>query len=217
MLIEIFSDVVCPWCYIGKRRLDAVLESAAGEGVEVAWRPFQLYPQLPPEGMPRAQFMRARFGEGAQPGEIYRRIVEEARGIGLELDFEAIDTAPNTFLAHRLLSWAEGSGRQHELAEVLFQYYFRRGENVGDPVTLARAAAEAGLDAGAAEQFLGGTEGSADVELYLQLGRQIGVTGVPFYLLAGRFAIPGAQSSEVMAQFITRARERLAAEAEVAG
>jgi predicted DsbA family dithiol-disulfide isomerase len=210
MQIEIFSDVVCPWCYIGKRRLDAVLESTAGVGLQVTWRPYQLYPQLPEQGMPRQAFMEARFGTDADTSSVYRRVMEEAEAEGLRLDFERIQVAPNTFRAHRLLSWSELSGRQHALAEVLFRYYFREGRDVGDPAELAAAAGEAGLDADAAAEMLRGHDEVDKVRAELSLAQAAGVSGVPFFVLAGRFAVPGAQSRDVMAALVTRARERLA-------
>jgi len=210
MQIEIFSDVVCPWCYIGKRRLDAVLASEAGAGLEVTWRPYQLYPGLPEEGMPRDAFLQARFGADADVSRIYRRVAEEADAEGLDLHFERIRVAPNTIRAHRLLSWAELSGRQHELAEVLFSFYFREGRDVGDPEELAAAAAAAGLDAHAARDMLRNHDEADKVRSELALAEAAGVTGVPFFVLAGRFAVPGAQSREVMGQLIARARERLA-------
>jgi predicted DsbA family dithiol-disulfide isomerase len=209
MQIEIFSDVVCPWCYIGKRRLDAVLAGEVGQGIEVVWRPYQLYPQMPESGMPREAFMQARFGQGADPAMIYRRILEEAETVGLELDFGRIRVAPNTLRAHRLLAWAEPSGRQHELAEVLFRYYFCDGRDVGDSRELAQAAGEAGLDPVVAAAMLDGHDELDKVRAELALGEAVGVTGVPFFVLAGKFAIPGAQPQEVMSQFIARARERL--------
>jgi predicted DsbA family dithiol-disulfide isomerase len=208
--IEIFSDVVCPWCYIGKRRLDAVLATEVGQGIQVTWRPHQLYPQLPESGVPRETFMKARFGQEADPAVIYRRIVDEAETVGLELDFGRIRIAPNTLRAHRLLSWAEPSGRQHALAEVLFRYYFCDGRDVGDSAELALAAGEAGLDPIAAAAMLAGNDELDKVRAELALGEAVGVTGVPFFVLAGKFAIPGAQPQEVMTQFIARARERLA-------
>lgn len=210
MQIEIFSDVVCPWCYIGKRRLDAVLESSAGAGAQVTWRPYQLYPQIPEGGVPREQFMRARFGAEADAGAIYRRVRDEAAGEGLELRFDRIQVAPNTFRAHRLLSWAEPSGRQHALAEVLFRYYFCDGRDVGDVDELVAAASEAGLDAAGAREMLSGHDEVDKVRSELSLAEAAGVTGVPFFVMAGRFAIPGAQPRDVMAQLIERARERLA-------
>jgi len=209
MQIEIFSDVVCPWCFIGKRRLDAVLATEVGQGIQVTWRPYQLYPQLPQQGLPRDEFMKARFGADASPADIYQRILAEAATLDLALDFARIRVAPNTLRAHRLMSWAEPSGRQHELAEVLFRCYFQQGRDVGDPAELALAAGEAGLDADAAAELLRGHDELDKVRAELALGEAVGVTGVPFFVMAGKFAIPGAQPQEVMAQLISRARQRL--------
>lgn len=210
MHIEIFSDVVCPWCYIGKRRLDAVLDSDAGAGVQVTWRPYQLYPQIPEEGLERDEFVRARFGADADVKNLYQRVVEEAEGEGLSLDFQRIRRAPNTLRAHRLLSWAEFSGRQHELAEILFRYYFSDGRDVGDPGELVAAAREAGLDADGAAAMLAGDDEVDKVRSELSLAQAAGVTGVPFFVLAGKFAIPGAQPRDTLRALIERARERLA-------
>lgn len=213
MQIEIFSDVVCPWCFIGKRRLDAVLEDDAAGDVRVTWRPYQLYPQMPDEGMDRDDFMRARFGDHADADRIYERVVAEAESEGLVLDFNRIRRAPNTFRAHRLLSWAEMSGRQHDLAEVLFRFYFQEGRDIGDPEQLAAAAGQAGLDSAAAAEMLAGRDEEDKVRSELSLAQAAGVSGVPFFVLAGRFAIPGAQPRETLSQLISRARERLAEDA----
>jgi len=208
MQIELFSDVVCPWCYIGKRRLDMALAGAAGQGVEVVWRPFQLYPQLPAQGVDRDVFTKARFGENVNAGDIYRRVVAEAETVGLSLNFAAVKKMPNTLLAHRLMGWAEGSGLQHELADALFRSYFQLGLDVGDITVLAAAAAAVGLDGEAAAAFLASGDGVAEVQAQLDRGHELGITGVPHFLLAGKFAIPGAQTPEVMGQLISRAKER---------
>jgi predicted DsbA family dithiol-disulfide isomerase len=211
MQIEIFSDVVCPWCFIGKRRLDRVLDGELGEGVQIVWRAYQLYPEIPAAGIPRRDFMRARFGSDAPASAIYERVLSEAKEEGLTLDFQRIEVAPNTLQAHRLLSWAEPSGRQHELAEQLFRSYFQEGRNVGDAEELVRAARLAGLDGDAAERLLDGHDELDKVRSELALAQTVGVSGVPFFVLGGRFAIPGAQPAEVMRQLIERARDRLAA------
>ncbi len=212
MQIEIFSDVVCPWCFIGKRRLDAVLAGPAGEDVSVTWRPYQLYPQMPERGMDRDDFIRARFGDDADADRIYERVVAEAESEGLVLNFDRIRRAPNTLRAHRLLSWAELSGHQHALAEVLFRFYFQDGRDVGDPDELVAAAEQAGLDGAAAAELLAGRDETDKVRSELSLAQAVGVTGVPFFVLAGRFAIPGAQPRDTMSQLINRVRERLAEE-----
>ena len=209
MEIEIFSDVVCPWCYIGKKRLDMVLRSSVGEGVDVRWRPYQLYPRMPVEGLDRAVFLEASYGNRADRGKIPERIRIEAEDVGLDLDFGAIEKMPNTFQAHRLLSYAETTGTQHELAEVLFEYYFCQGKDVGDVEVLVDAGESVGMEASRVRTYLAS---EADIELLReQFARatDVGVSGVPYYLLAGRFGIPGAQTPDVIGQFIERAKERL--------
>ncbi len=210
MLIEIFSDIVCPWCYIGKRSLDKVLDSPAGEDLELIWRPYQLYPTLPPEGIDRRAFLRARFGEGASSDQVPMRISVEAQAVGLSLDFGAIKITPNTFQAHRMMDFAYASGQQHALAEVLFRYYFCEGKNVGEIEVLLSAAEEVGLERGVVLEYLESDAGGEEVRQQLVRAADIDVSGVPCYLLAETFAIPGAQSSDVLTQFITRAKERLA-------
>ena len=206
MQIEIFSDVVCPWCYIGKKRLDAVLDTPVGEGVSLRWRPYQLYPNMPRDGMDRARYLEARYGADADRARVPERIAREAEEVGLAFDFAAIEKMPNTFQAHRLLEFAELHGVQHELAEVLFDYYFCSGRDVGDAEVLAEASRGVGLDVAAVSEHLAGNDGAGGVREQLARAVEVGVSGVPCYLLAGRFALPGAQTPEVMAQFIGRAK-----------
>lgn len=210
LTIEIFSDVICPWCYIGKRRLDQVLNSDTGEGVSVRWRPFQLYPNVPLEGRDRAEFVRRRYGPEAYPGRVPRRIDEEAQQEGLIFNYQAIEKLPNTLLAHRLLEFADTQGVAHELAEVLFAGYFCNGEDVGDLATLIRLAAGVGLDAGEVEAALVSEYAVDEVASQLQRATELGVSGVPGYLLGGGFLLPGAQSVDTMQQIIARAKVRLA-------
>ncbi len=212
MQIDIYSDVVCPWCYIGKKRLDQVLAGPVGEGVTLTWRPYQLYPNMPIEGMNRTEFLTARYGDRADRSRIPERIRTEAEDVGLNFDFAAIERMPNTFQAHRLLDYAHAAGSaeiQHELSEVLFRFHFEEGRDVGDVATLAEAAAQAGLDGGKAFAYLTSREGVRNVRAHLSAASEAGISGVPCYLLAGKFTLPGAQLPEVMEQFIGRAKERL--------
>ena len=209
MEIEIFSDVVCPWCYIGKRRLDAVLQTPVGEGVRLRWRPYQLRPGLPAEGVDRAEYLRARYGEEADPGRIPQRLAAEAEDAGLTFDFAAMGRMPNTFQAHRLMELAWDDGVQHQLAEVLFDAYFRAGQDIGQTAALVEAAQRSGIDGAKAARYLDGSAGAERVREQLERAVELGVSGVPSYLLAGRFTLPGAQTPEVMGQFIQRAKERL--------
>ena len=132
LTIEIFSDVICPWCFIGKRRLDKALDGETGVGVTVRWRPYQLYPHAPIEGWDRQDFMQRRYGAAAESGRVPSRIREEAEQEGLELRYDLIRRVPNTLLAHRLMELAELKDSQHALAEALFVGYFCNGEDVGD-------------------------------------------------------------------------------------
>ena len=212
LTIEVFSDLICPWCYIGKRRLDRVLASPVGEGVEVRWRAYQLAPRLPVEGVDRARYYAAKFGNDGR--KVPTRITEEATAEGITMNFAAIERMPNTFLGHRLMHFAEvegGGARQHELADRLFQAYFQDGRDVGNRDTLLAIADEAGLERAAAETYLAGSGGIAEVQAELERAVDIGVSGVPCFLLGGTFQIPGAQNAEVMASFITRAKTKLAA------
>ncbi|MCZ6854181.1 MAG: DsbA family oxidoreductase [Gammaproteobacteria bacterium] len=210
MLIEIFSDIVCPWCYIGKRSLDKVLDSPAGDAVEVVWRPYQLYPTMPAEGIDRLSFLRARFGDDARADHIPENIAVEAEAVDLSFDFAAIKTTPNTLQAHRLMDIACESGHQHELAEVLFRYYFCEGKNVGDLDVLLGAAELVGLERVAVSERIESDVGSEEVRRQLARAAEIGVTGVPCYLLAEKYAIPGAQSSDTLSQLISRVKDQLA-------
>jgi len=207
MHIDVYSDLICPWCFIGKRRLDAVLASPAGEGVWVRWRPFQLYPRMPDEGVDRETFMRARFGDAAAKPGTPSRIAAEAEGLGLEFNYPAIKRVPNTFNGHRLVEWAGPGEAQHALMETLFSYYFCEGRDLGDVQVLAGAAAAVGIDRDRALAMLRSDVGVDDMRARVQEAYDAGVTSVPCFVLPSGFGIPGAQPSEVLARFIERARE----------
>jgi len=219
MLIEIFSDVVCPWCYIGKRRLDMVMSTAIGEGVALAWRPYQLYPNLPAGGILREDMLRARHPDGdidELKHKVPGRIRAEAEDVGLTFDFGAMEVMANTRLAHRLLSCigAQSNELQHELAEVLFRYNFCEGRNVGDVEVLVSAASElnleeVGLKADTVRGYLLSDQGVDELVSDLDRAIDLGVSGVPCFLLGGSFQLPGAQTPEVIGQFVQRAKERL--------
>lgn len=211
MQIEIFSDVVCPWCFIGKHRLDAALATAAGEGVTVRWRPFMLHPRLPAAGMARRDWLTTRYGDRADAARVPQAIAREGAEVGITFDYAAIERMPQTLDAHRLLDYAAPHGVQHELAETLFRAYFCDGRDLGDRDELTRAGAAHGLDAAPLRAWLDSDAGVEDVHAQLSRAVDLGIAGVPNYLLGGVFPIPGAQSAEVFAQFISRARSKLPA------
>ncbi len=211
LTIEVFSDLICPWCFIGKRRLDRVLASPAGEDVEVRWRAYQLAPRLPVEGIDRERYYQSKFGTDGRT--VPKRIAEEAATEGLTLNFGDINKMPNTFLGHRLMVYAEetaGPATQHELADVLFRAYFQEGRDVGDLATLLDAAVAVGLDRELTRTWLAGEGGKDRVQDELNQAVELGIQGVPCFVLGGVFPVPGAQTVEVMTSFITRAKTRLA-------
>lgn len=213
MLVEIYSDVICPWCYIGKRRLDEALASPACDDVGVVWRPFQLYPNLPAAGMDRDDYLARRYGEKADRARAPKLIVEEGKDAGIAFDYGSIGRMPNTLTAHRLLDYAErqsGADVQHELAEVLFRCYFCEGRDVGDVDTLCEAASAVGLDATETRRYLDERADEDFMRARIGSAFEIGVVSVPCYMLGGGFMLPGAQSSDVMLQFIERAKSKLA-------
>jgi predicted DsbA family dithiol-disulfide isomerase len=207
--IEVFSDVICPWCYIGKRRLERSLELLGGEyEIEVLWRPFQLNPGMPPEGVERRAYRTAKFGSWERSLELDARVAAVGASVGIELAFDRIGRTPNTFDAHRLIRYAQSRGKQDILVERLFRAYFTEGRDIGDRQVLAGLASEAGMVRSEVEGFLASDEGSGEVRLEEERGRRLGIDGVPFFLIDGRVALSGAQEPEVIAEAITRGVQR---------
>ena len=197
MTIDVFSDVVCPWCYLGMARLDRALEERPGHAKR--WRPFQLQPQMPPDGLPWRSFAERKFGSWAAAEAAFRHVEQAAQADGIPFDFARIASAPNTADAHRLLLWAhDTAGDEWPLAEQLFRGYFAEGLDLNDQDQLAARAAAAGLDPDEARTLLGSDRYRADVEGGQREASRLGVTGVPFYVLGGRYALSGAQPSAVL-------------------
>ena len=214
LVIDVVSDVVCPWCFIGKRHLEAALAGLpAAAGAKVRWHPFELNPDLPVEGVDRKGYLEAKFGGPARAAEIYARVHEAGVRAGLDFDFDAIVRQPNTRDAHRLIAWAQSRGDAGPLVERLFRAYFQEGRYVGDRDTLAALAAEAGFDAEAARVWLEsglGADEIADAEARV---RALGISGVPFFIFDGRVGLSGAQPREAMREAIAQARAAAAGSA----
>lgn len=207
LTIDVVSDVVCPWCFVGKRHLEVALAGLSGAPpARVRWHSFELNPGLPAEGVDRRSYLEAKFGGPARAAEVYARVREAGRRAGIEFDFDAIARQPNTRDAHRLVAWAQARGDAGPLVERLFRAYFLEGRFVGDRDTLAALAADTGYDADAARAWLAsgqGDEAIADAEARL---RALGVTGVPFFIFGGTVGLSGAQPPEAMREAIVRAR-----------
>ncbi len=196
MLIEIFSDVICPWCFIGRRRLARALESRPGLDPVIRWRAFQLNPGMPPEGMARQDYLTLKFGaEGGGPA--YDRIRETGRSEGIDFRFDAIERTPSTLAAHRLIR--ESGERQTAVVDALFDAYFLNGEDIGDKGQLADIASRAGWDRCEAEAFLASDAASREVRQEDTRARTMGIQGVPCFVVDRRYAISGAQEPEYFA------------------
>jgi predicted DsbA family dithiol-disulfide isomerase len=205
LLIDVVSDVVCPWCFVGKRRLDIAIRGQPD--LEVCFRPYRLDPSLPPEGMSRAAYMRAKFGDGAESGEIHRKLIEAGEQTGIKFAFDKISRSPNTVDCHRLILWALGAGVQSAVVEDLFSRYFEYGIDVSKPGVLADVAEAAGMDGKEVLELLAGDDDRDVIVSEDELARRMGIEGVPCYIVAGRYALLGAQDPAVLRQVFARARE----------
>ncbi len=201
MKVEIYSDVACPWCYIGKRRFERALAAFPGAGeVEVVYRPYQLDPAASATARPLMHALAEKFGPGA--ASKMGSVVEAARAEGITMDFERA-LAANTLAAHRLMRLAEreyGAAAQHALAEALFESYFAAGADIGDPEVLAGLASSAGMDVERVRAYLATDEGAAEVKGEILDARQIGVTAVPTFVFEGRYGVQGAQPASAFLQ-----------------
>jgi predicted DsbA family dithiol-disulfide isomerase len=216
MIIDIVSDVVCPWCYVGKLQLERALALEPQPGLQVTWRPFQLNPDMPEEGMERAAYLRAKFGEDGG-GDRYARVRAAGASVGLDFAFDRIRRTPNTLQAHRLIRWSAAIGAQDAMVEALFRAYFLEGEDVGDKATLARIAATVGFAEADAAGYLAGDRDAEALRAEDAFARQVGITGVPCFIVDRKFAISGAQPPEAFIEIFEAARrESDAPEAETA-
>jgi predicted DsbA family dithiol-disulfide isomerase len=196
--IDVVSDVVCPWCYIGKRKLEAALDQAREAGLgepEVRWHPFQLNPDLPTEGISRKQYLEDKFGGPQRATEIYARVKAAGRAAGLELDIDGITLQPNTLAAHALIAFAQqhGAAVGNDVKERLLKAYFVENRFIGSVDELAAIAGEAGLDAEAARAFVSDPRQLQQVAAADTRVRQMGIGGVPFFIFNQKVAVSGAQ------------------------
>jgi predicted DsbA family dithiol-disulfide isomerase len=190
LTIDIYSDVICPWCYVGKRRLEGALSQVATIRTQVTWRPFQLNPSMPSEGMDRTGYLEAKFGSV----DSFRRLEEQVAAAGaseqISFAFEKVHTTPNTFLAHRLIWFAGQHRRQDAIVEALFKRYFEEGADIGSASVLTDIGASAGLDA---VKFLSSEQGVAEVKEEEMAAHRLGIRAVPHFVLNNTYGISGAQ------------------------
>ena len=191
--VDIVSDTICPWCYIGKRRFERALALSGRDDVAISWRPFQLNPDMPPEGMTRDDYVRAKFGGGDRPRQIYQAIAESGREAGIEFQFSRIRRTPNTVLSHRLVHWSARNERQDEVVAELFKAYFEEGLDIGDLDTLVACAVRAGMKEASTRAFLLSDDGRQEVVASDVYARRLGINGVPCFIVNRKYAVSGAQ------------------------
>jgi predicted DsbA family dithiol-disulfide isomerase len=201
--IDVFSDAVCPWCFVGKRRLEKALAALAKDReFTVEWHPFELNPTLAPEGVSRQEHLARKFGGAEVLKNMDARMKEVGAGEGIAFQQEKILRTPNTFDAHRLIWFAGRAGRQDAVVEALFRAYFTEGRDIGDRAVLAAVAGESGLDASRAAAFLAGEEGRAEVRAAEAKIRAAGIRAVPFFVINGETFVEGAEAPETFIQAI---------------
>ncbi len=203
MTIDVYADIACPWCYVGRARLKKAIARRPDLEVALRWRPFQLQPDLPPEGRDFRAVLENKFGSWDRVEQMFDRI--RRMGDGLGFDFEAIEVAPHTADAHRLVLWAQDQEAGEVMSAALFQAYFSEGRNVSNREVLAECAAEVGLDAEAARTLLAGSEYADNVRGSQQQAQRRGITGVPCYVFGEQHAVMGAQSVDALTEALDAA------------
>ena len=209
--VDIVSDVVCPWCYVGKRKFEGALAQLPDVDVQVRWRPFQLDPTIPQGGIDRMEYLTKKFG-AERAGSMHHRLEDIGREAGVDFAFDKIARSPNTLDAHRLIRWAFTSGKQEAIVERLFRLYFIEGRDIGDRDLLADVASENGMDRAAIRARLDMDSDAADVQAEIESAVRIGVNGVPFFIIDGKYGLSGAQPSEAIAEAVRKALAAQAAE-----
>jgi predicted DsbA family dithiol-disulfide isomerase len=199
LVVDVISDVVCPWCFLGKKRLEKAV-SMADAPITVHWRPFQLDATIPPEGMDRQVYMERKFGKGDRIKKAHEHLIELGTEVGIPFAFDKIKVSPNTLDAHRLIRWAAEPALQEKIVEALFHAYFVDGRDIGDREILADIAAAAGMDRQTIATRLADDEDRAEIQADIRSAQQIGVTGVPTFIVANRYGLVGAQPAEELAR-----------------
>lgn len=208
--LDIMSDPICPWCYIGKTQLDRALAANPDHPFTIEWHPFQLNPSMPAEGMDRRAYLEGKFGSKAAAVEVYSNIERQAQALGLPINFAAIKRTPNTINAHRLIHWAGLEQKQQLLIDALFDAYFCNGIDIGDLGALRDIAIKAGLQRDVTTQLLNSDSDISMIKERDSHSRKMGVNAVPTFIVANQHAVPGSQTPEVWASIIAELQTQLA-------
>jgi predicted DsbA family dithiol-disulfide isomerase len=205
--LDIFSDPVCPWCYIGKANLDRALEARADHPFRIEWHPFQLNPDMPAEGVDKHDYLAAKFGEDRLV-QMHLRLKEASRAAGTEIDPDTPRRMPNTLNAHRLIHWAGLEGRQTAVVSAIMRAYWREGRDIGNAAVLADVAAAAGMDRAVTARLLASDADADDIRARDSDARAKGISAVPTFLIAQHYVVSGAQPPEVWARVIEELVEK---------
>jgi len=208
LTIDVISDVMCPWCYIGKRRLDRAQILARDVEPVIRWRPYQLDATIPPEGMDRQDYLDKKFGHD-RAADMYAQIRETGEVEGIVFAFDRIAKSPNTINAHRLIRWAEVGDQQDSVVERLFELYFTEGEDIGESSVLLEAAREADMDVDLVAEVLATVKDVDEVQKEIALAHELGVQGVPTFVLNQTHILVGAQRAEILADALVQVSEEL--------
>ena len=212
--IDIVSDVVCPWCFIGKKRLESAVAMKPDVPVELHWRPYFLNDWIPREGISREEYLTTKFGGVDRYKGIAQRVAAAAQAEGLTYAMDKIARQPNTLDAHRLIRWAGEIGKAAEMKQTLMDFYFTEGADLTDRDTLVRAASAVGLNADETRAALVSDKDVAEIEREAEAAKEAGIQGVPMFIFDGKFAVSGAQAPETLAEAIERASQQSADAAE---
>lgn len=207
--LDILSDPICPWCYIGKAHLDRALSARPDHRFEIEWHPFQLNPDMPDKGMDRREYLETKFGGREQAVKVYSQIEQAAIAAGLKIDFAGIKRTPNTIDAHRLIHWAGLEGRQTAVVTRLFKAYFEDGQDIGERSVLLDVAKAVEMDAAVTERLFASDADLDDIRARDAHARERGVTGVPTFVIANQHVVPGAQQPDLWLQVIDELGEQL--------
>lgn len=210
--IDVYSDIVCPWCFIGKRKLEQALVRLREQNIVVTpnWRAFQLNPDMPAAGMARKDYVDTKFGGPERAKEIYARVAGVGNEVGIPFQFEKIERQPNTVNAHRLIRYAAELGQQNAISEALFNGFFIELRDIGGIVVLSDIAAGAGLNRDDALAYLSSDKGVDAVRQEDAVARQLGITGVPFFVFGGKYAVSGAQDAATLVEAYQQAAKEMA-------
>ncbi|WP_425404919.1 DsbA family oxidoreductase [Hwanghaeella sp.] len=214
MIVDIFSDPICPWCFIGKKRLKEALVLRPDLPVTVRWRAFQLNPDMPAEGMDRQTYLNVKFGGADRAGQIYGRIRDVGSAVGIDFQFDKISRTPNTVPAHRLIRYAQRPGidKANEVTDLLFDAYFLNGALIGELDTLLDIGETAGIDRDALEAYFETDEDTDEILAEDQHARRLGIGGVPCFIIDGKYALSGAQEAESFLPIFDMAAQEAAKE-----